>query len=173
VIKLKILLEQIIKEVGDLDNIPSYKFQKLNPTNYTFSDIDNDDVLVSFNKHDSNEVEQLIGDNSKVDRSLIYNVVYKIKKEESQYKQTGYKELIKIIKTIYEIIKEFINDKQPTGLTFFAANKNSDFILSKTDPQKGMLYKSILLKNIQNFPGWSYLDSDLDSDFKGFLMYKK
>jgi hypothetical protein len=172
-IKLKLLLERILKEVGDLDNIPSYKFKKLNPTNYIFSDVDNDAILVSFKKYESNEVDHLVGNNSKIDLSKIYNVVYNIEKEESQYKQTRYTELIKIIKTIYEIIKEFINDKQPTGLTFFAANKNSDFILSKTDPQKGMLYKSILLKNIQSFPGWGYLDSDLDSDFKGFLMYKK
>ena len=172
-IKLKILYEQILKEVGDLENIEPYKWNKISKNEYYFLDKDNDEIYVNFNLYNEEEV-QLINFNPHIkDITKVYNVSYSLQGKQSQYKKDDYHSLLKIIKTVFDIVKDFISNENPYGLTFFAGHKNDDFILSKTDPQKGKLYKTILLKNLQNFPGWSFADSNLDDDFKGFIFYKK
>jgi len=172
-IKLKILLEKVIKEVGDLDKIEPYKWYKISKRIYRFDDKDNDEIIVKFNLFDKEDISALNFSSNIENLDKVYNVSYSVKGSESQYKKDDYFFLLKIIKTVYNIVKDFIINESPSGLMFFAGNKNEDFILSKTDPQKGMLYKSVLLKNLKNFPGWSFADSNLDDDFKGFIFYKK
>jgi len=172
-IKLKIILEQVIKEVGDLDKIEPYKWNKVSKTEYEFFDKDNDKIYVRFQLFTKQDLEYLKFSSNIKDLTKVYNVTYSIKGIESQYKKDNYSSLLQIIKTIFDIVKDFISNENPSGLLFFAGNKNEDFILSKTDPQKEMLYKAVLLKNLKNFPGWSFADSNLDDDFKGFIFYKK
>lgn len=173
-IKLKLLLEQIIKEVGEIDKIEPYSWEKISNIKYKFFDKDGDLINVIFNKYSKDDIEYILNKSKALPNSNeYYNVSYNIEEKETQYKKDNYLSLLKIIKTVYDIIKDFINNKDISGLTFFARNKNEDFFLSKTDPQKEMLYKAVLLKNIQNFPGWSFVDSNLDDDFKGFIFYKK
>ncbi len=172
-IKLKILLEQVLNEVGDLENIKPYKWDKISKNEYYFLDKDNDEIYVNFNLYDEEDIKFIKLSHHIKDTTKIYNVSYSLQGKQSQYKKEDYTSLLKIIKTVFDIVKDFISNEKPSGLTFFAGHKNDDFILSKTDPQKGKLYKTILLKNIQKFPGWSFADSNLDNDFKGFLFYKK
>jgi hypothetical protein len=172
-IKLVLLYEQIIKEVGDLENITPYEWNKISKIKYNFLDKDGDKIYVDFQLYDKNDLESIEFSSNIQDPTKVYNVSYSLQGKQSQYKKDDYVSLIKIIKTVFDILKDFITNESPSGITFFAGNKNEDFILSKTDPQKGRLYKTILLKNLSKFPGWSFTDTNLGDDFKGFIFYKK
>jgi len=177
VILLRIILEQIIKEVGDLDNIKPFSYKKINKLEYQFSDEKLNPIYVDFQKYDDSTIEYLNKTDFKSDilkKDVTFNVLYTIKGNQSQLYKSDYKTLIKILKTVLEIISDFINqNKEVEMLTFYAGNKDQNKLLSTTDPQKTNLYKVILLKNINKYPGWTYADTKNDSSFNGFVLYKK
>lgn len=174
---LKVLLEQVIKEVGDLDNIKSFPYKKISVTEYQFFDEHENPVDVDFQKYDNWTIDHV----NKVDfksnilkHNVTYNVLYTLKGSQSQLYKSDYKTLVRILKTVLEIIKDFISQNNEVEmLTFYAGNKDQNKLLSVTDPQKTNLYKAILLKNISQYPGWTFADTKNDTSFKGFVLYKK
>ena len=75
-IKLKILLEQILKEVGEIENIEPYSFNK-NGNKFNFNTNDNLKVEVRFEKWDKDNAEFLgIEENS-------YNLIYEIEGDQT------------------------------------------------------------------------------------------
>lgn len=173
--KLKIsLLEmrtqylKILKEVGDLENIESYLYD-----NNSFTTDEGWIVNVEFEEIQVLTFQLL---NLHTEREYTFNVSYNINGEQSQYAKTTYKQLLKILKTISNIIKNFIQINNKTeALVFLAANKDSNKLLTHTDPQKSAIYKTIVIKTLSQLESkWKIKDFEIgNSDFNGFALIKQ
>mgnify|MGYP007083420982 FL=1 len=167
-IKLKILLEQIIKEYGDLDKIPVYPHQ-----NNKFTTDEGWNVEVKFDEWDE-EYLKAININTEIYKPPVYNVSYAVEGIETQFTKSTYGSLIKILKTVVDICEDFIKEQKPNGLILFAANRNEDKILSITDPSKTKLYHAIAIKYIfKNLPNYTLVDISNFKGFDGFMIYNK
>jgi hypothetical protein len=164
---LKILLENIIKETGDLKGIVPYDYN-----NGEFTTEEGWKVIVKFSHIKEPDYSYL---NLPFRQKNVKAVEYTIEGEQSQYKQTTYSKLIKILKTISDITIEYIsNNPNLQSLIFFAANKDPDQLLSNTDPQKSAIYKAIILKQISQLgQKWIVKDIDIHTSYNGFILYKK
>ena len=166
-LEMKVELLKIIKESGDLENIDSYPH-----SNGRFITEQGWKVEVEFT---------VIGDfyfsmmkiPTEIKNSI--NVSYSIEGEESQYSKTTYRELIKILKTVSDIIVEYANNNPNTeAFCFFAANKDASELLLKTDPQKTAIYKTIVVKRLSKLgKDWKLKDVKVGgTGFNGFVIYK-
>lgn len=163
-LELKLHLINIIKESGDLENIDAYQYK-----NNQFETEEGWKVKVVFNKVPNGYLDYF-----KLPSNSI-NVGYSIEGNESQHEKTTYSKLIKILKTVSDIVIDYANkNKKVEGLMFFAASKDSAKLLTHSDPQKTAIYKAIVLKRISKLGlNWTVRDLELDNDYKGFLIYKK
>lgn len=168
-ISLVLEYKRMLKEVGDLVNIIPYEFKKTNSNKYEFKTNDNLNILVLFSPYDKDDCEELNID------FPAYNISYYVEGIETQFKKTDYNYLMKIIKTIFNISLDWIkSNPNINNITILAANKNKDKFLSQTDPQKDKLYKSIIISNLNKFPGdWNFKRLDIDKDYNRLLIYKK
>jgi len=110
-----------------------------------------------------------------IKKQNIANVAYKVEGVDTHYKNSNYKTLIRILKTVLDIVIEYINqNKNIEALLFFSTNKNPDFALDKTDRQKDAIYRAITIKTISKLgQRWRIKDIELGSiDFTGFMVYK-
>jgi hypothetical protein len=162
----KLILLEIIKEAGDLKNISTYPYN-----NNQFITSEGFNVKVELNLIPIEEYTLLNISNK---RDKVRNVSYSVEDNQSQHKKTTYKELIKILKTVSEIVKEELEkNKDIEGLVIFAAHKNPKFVTTHTDPQKSKLYTSILTNQILELGGWNIKSLNVEEDkFKGILLYK-
>lgn len=157
----------MLNEIGDLKNIESYPYE-----DNKFSTDENWTVKVDFDVIPFASFEQL---NLPTKRRNTFNVSYTINGEQSQYVKTTYKELIKILKTVSDIVKDFIKNKNELeALVFLAANKDQQKLVTHTDPQKSALYKLIITKTISELnPGWKLKEFEIGGpDFNGFALIK-
>ena len=163
-LELKLHLIKIIKESGDLENIDAYPYK-----NNKFETEEGWKVKVIFK-----EIPEDYSEYFKLPKNTI-NVGYSIEGNQSQHKKTTYSKLIKILKTVSDITIDYVKlNKKIEGLTFFAANKNADKLLSHTDSQKTAIYKAIVLNRISKLgSNWTARDLEVDSNYKGFILYKK
>lgn len=162
-LELKLHLVKILKESGDLENIEAYPHK-----NNEFETEEGWKVKVEFNNLDKEHVDHFnVPINTK-------NVAYSIEGNDSQYKKTTYSKLIKILKTVSDIVIEYAKqNKKLEGLTFFASNKKAEKLLSHTDSQKTAIYKAIVLSRLSKLgSNWTVRDIEVDSDYKGFILYK-
>lgn len=165
-IKLAILYEQLIKEVGDLENIATFPY-----SNNAFITDQDWKVDVSFQEF-SNEDLQAFKINTKFYPAPVYNVIFEVEGVESQYTKTTVAEYLKILKTVVAICYDFLKEKDPNGLTFFAANKDESKFLT-SDPQKSKMYKIIVAKQLLKSNKYKMVDLKLYSGIEGFMIYKK
>ena len=166
-LEMRVELLKIIKESGDLENIQSYQH-----SNGTFTTEQGWKVEVDFPVIDYSYFLMM---KIPTQRKNSVNVTYSIEGEESQYSKTTYRELIKILKTVSDIIIEYANNNPNTeAFCFFAANKDSSKLLSKTDPQKTSIYKTIVVKRLSNLgKDWKLKDVKIGGQgFNGFVIYK-
>jgi hypothetical protein len=170
-LSLKILLEEVINEIGDFKNINSYEFKSLNNNEYIFN-VGDDKVNVYFEKMDPNQIQAM---NEFLDKDFfkenIYNVVYDIEGVQSQFTKSNYSILVKILKTVTDIIVDFIDNNDVSFLTFYSMDKTGQTMF-KTDPQKTKLNKIIITQNMNKLPGWKYRDINLGGSFEGTALYK-
>ena len=168
-IKLKLLLEQIVKEVGELENIIPYEYKKFSNNEYSFKTEDGLTVDVGFSLYDKDDLKQLELEGD------VYNMVFSLENDQSQHKKENYGYLMRVIKTVFDINMEFIKQHpQVKNITLFAGNKDKDKFLTQTDKQKSNLYLVTFLKNRSKIPGnWWYKEVKIDEGFKGILIYKK
>lgn len=167
-IKLKLIYEQLLKEVGEIENITPYDYSQRHNV-FQFSTDDGKNVEVEFHKYDEDDVKQLNLEGN------IYNLAFRVDGDETQKFKSNYSYLIKIIATVFEISKNFINSHpEVNNITLFAANKNKDKHLSTTDKQKSNLYLVVFLKNRNKLNGnWWYKNIKLYDNFEGILLYKE
>jgi hypothetical protein len=158
---------RILQEVGDLENVEPYPYE-----NNSFTTDEGWKVKVDFDIIPFSAFEQL---NLPTKRRNTYNVGYHINGEQSQYKKTTYKQLIRILKTVSNIIIDFIKNKDTVEvLVFLAANKDPQKLITHTDPQKSAIYKVIIVKSISKLGlGWKLRDIEIGGpEFKGFVLIK-
>jgi hypothetical protein len=162
-LELKLHLIKIIKESGDLENIEAYPYK-----NNKFETEEGWKVQVSFKN-----LPEDYYDYFNLPMNTV-NVGYSIEGNQSQYEKTTYSKLIKVLKTVSDITINYAKqNKKIEGLTFFAANKQADKLLTHTDSQKTSIYKAIVLNRISKLgSNWTVRDLELDSGYKGFLLYK-
>lgn len=165
-IQLRILLEKVIKEVGDLENIKPYPY-----VNTSFTTEQGWKITTDFQPYKLEDLKTL-GINIEYHQPPIYNVVFQVEGVESQFTKTNTSEYLKILKTVTQICYDFIRKNDPNGLTFFAANKN-DIDFMKSDPQKHKLYKLIVMKQLLKDNKYKMVDLDVYKGFEGFMIYKK
>jgi hypothetical protein len=158
---------RILQEVGDLENIEPYPYK-----DNSFITEENWKVKVEFDVVPFAEFEYL---HLPTKRRNTYNVSYDINGDQSQYKKTTYKKLIKILKTISDIVIEFIKNKDTVeALCFLASNKDPRKLVTHTDPQKSAIYKAIIIKKISKLDAeWKLREVEIGgSEFKGFVLVK-
>lgn len=159
---------RILKEVGDLENIETYPYE-----NNRFITDENWKIKVDFDIIPFPSFERL---NIPTNRFHTFNVSYDVNGEQSQYKKTTYNQLIKILKTISDIIIDFVkNDETIEALGFLAANKDPQKLITHTDPQKSAIYKAIIIKNIKKLGSkWKLREVEIgSSEFIGFVLIKE
>lgn len=170
-LSLKLLYEEIIKEIGDLENINPYEYTTVSSDNYLFN-VGDDKVNVYFEKMDLNQIQAM---NDFLDKDFFkentYNVVYDIEGVQSQFTKSNYHVLVRILKTIMSIIIDFINNNDVDFLVFYSMDKTGQTMF-KTDSQKTKLNKLIITQNINRLPGWKYRDVNLGGDFGGIALYR-
>ena len=159
---------RILKEIGDLENIEPYTYQ-----NNSFTTDENWKVKVDFDIVPFTSFEQL---NLPTKRRNTYNVSYDVNGDQSQYSKTSYKQLIKILKTVSDIVIDFVKGKDTVeALCFLAANKDPKKLITNTDPQKSAIYKTIIVKNISKMDSkWKLREVEIGgSEFMGFVLIKQ
>jgi hypothetical protein len=159
-LKLVILLEEIMSEVGDLDKMLSYPVKKIDDLQYSF---DINDELSAVVKFSTGDLDQNLLNSLKIptkpSADNTYNVGYLINGTDTQAKKLDYSTLIKVLKTVSEITIQFIKShKDVEALLFLAMSKTGQSINgSYSDPQKHNLYKAILIKNLNKLgQDWNY-----------------
>jgi len=147
------LLEEVVNEVGDLKNITSfdYKLREGGGTFYFKFKHQKCKCTVDFTQTptDINKSFTLppVVDHTNKD---IIAIGYSIEGTDEQYLKTNYSLLLRILKTVVDIVKDSLH-KHPEDSIFFmmAASKIGT---GYEDPQKMNLYKLILQQNIP--PGY-------------------
>lgn len=167
-ILLRLLLEEIIKEIGDLENIHPYPYK-----GNSFVTDEGWKVKVYFDLPLTSNLDAYNIPTNPL-RKEATEIAYDVEGVESQFKKTTYQELIKIIKTISEIVLKFIKSHpEKKAFVFFGASKKGNAF--ETDAQKNKLYKAVIINQIKKSLGeeWILKNIDLSNNFKGFTIYKK
>jgi len=148
VIKLTSLLEEHLLEIGDLKNITPYNINNRGDTRYKFEIEDDNIVDVIFSKIGKSEVENidLAPIFKKSQLKGFYNLGYSIKGISTQAKFSNTRELLKIMATLMEVVKDFLEGKELICILIFEENKDESLSFAKG--QKSLLYKSIISQNL-------------------------
>lgn len=164
------ILYEKIQESFDFQNIQIGKIQKFNNNSYTFEvEIGNNttDVYVDFiaTKPEDLKLFPLLET-----ATNIYNVAYSIGDEgiTTQYQKTNLRDFLKILKTVIECAKDFVQRNNPDILTFFATGKKDK---NQIDAQKMNVYRAICGKHL---PSNYLIENTTSASGKdGFLAYNK
>lgn len=147
-IKLMSLLSENLLEYGDLKNIKPYEFDSKGELAYEFNSEDDSTVLVTFTKLNDLEIKHTkipsIIDKKKI--SSYFNIGYKVDGSVTQGKKSSLSELLRIVKTITEIIDVFLSKNKNAALLVFEDNKDPGLGFSKG--QKSMLYQAVINQNL-------------------------
>jgi hypothetical protein len=166
-LEMKLQYARMLKEVGDLESIQSYPYSDNHFTTEEGWKID-----VNFEDLDSEDFDLM---DLQTDPKKSFNVGYAINGVDSQYAKTTYKKLIRILKTVSDMIVDFVKKNRETeALVFIASNKDPDKALTDTDPQKSALYKTVIVKNISKLGGrWKIKELEVDGfGYIGFALIK-
>ena len=149
-IKLIKLFEEIVNEVGDLNNIPVFEYS-LNSNGGTF-DFEFEDnkaeCKVSFTQMPT-EVYHLIDLPPIVPRNKeIISVGFDIEGTDEQYLKSNYRLLLRIIKTVTEIITDSLYRYPKDAIFVIMARDKTG--RGYNDSQKMDLYKIVLQQNLSN-----------------------
>ena len=158
--KLSKLLNEIITEVGDLNNIEPYELY----SNNTF-DI-NDDLygeIIFDRMNDSIDEFSFPPIINEKKIKYITNVGYSINETESQYTKTSLSILLRIIKTVQTAILNYIKKRPNDVLVIFEEDKFGNLSMG----QKYKLYLQILNQNLPS--GYMIGDVEFEEGWKNNL----
>ena len=154
-IRLLSLLNEVLNEVGDLRHVESSPFEKITDSLYVFwANINGEEINAEvrfqpLSKHiTADELEvtsRIFKNNFNGDLSTIFNVGYKIGGKTSQYQRSNIKDFYVTMKTVVEIIKDFIKTNQPFGIVFFEEDKLGGIVIDK---QKRIFNHAISSNNL-------------------------
>lgn len=184
-IKLMELLKQPLTEVGDLNNIKPYDFSNIKSMDNQFeTDLGHTvDVIVSELEVDGEDIiiQHSPAIQKESSKTTYYNIEFTVEDSDTQYQQTDLKYLMRILKTVVEILTEVIiatdneiedDSIQQNIYTIFPESKFGEML---TDKQKYSLYKVILSKNL---PSGYRIDDKVSVnvvglEYDGFAITKK
>lgn len=172
-IKLASIYAEILKEVGDLNNIEGYPYEKDSDRFFHFSDSDGDYVEVAFELFEDDMLNSL---NRKLPDGDYYSVGYDVELNQSQHKKSDYRNLLRIIKTVVEITVKFVKEHPSLkGFIIFGTAKDMSVAVKQTDEQKDKLYKSVVYSKLSsmNFYLVDRITIDGNENFKGFALIRK
>lgn len=147
-IKLLTLLSENLLEYGDLKNIEPYSFEKKDNLTYEFESENDSTVEVVFTK--LSELESSftkfppIVDRKKI--SSYYNIGYTVDDSVTQGKKSNISELLRILKTVTDIVDNFLKNNKNSALLVFEDNKDPQ--LGLTQGQKSLIYNAIINHNL-------------------------
>ena len=156
---VSILEQLLVKEIGEA-SIPPLKWEQLTPTKFRFEIYSEEElsyVNVEFDRGGDAAKEFFLPPAYRNVKSF-YNVGFDIDGTETQYAKTNLKTLLQIMSTIVDIVKYFIETRQPDALCFIATEKNRN----SNNLQKSNLYQAFIKKGISSIPGYI---SDTYRDF--------
>lgn len=147
--KLLTLLRENLLEVGDLQNISSYSEVKtISDSEYQFYSEDGSTVNVNFEKI-TPAYTQLIKSPPIIDKKNIkeyYNLGYSVDNQDTQAKKSTIKELLRIMKTISEIVNEWLVKNRNCAILILETNKKHPNKVGFG--QKSLLYQAVISKNL-------------------------
>jgi hypothetical protein len=152
-IKLLNLLNEILNEIGDLQNIEPYGFY-YEPEESGFYTDDRD--LIVMRVEDDTEILRDELEASKIfekDKNIIYSLSFNVNGETTQAKKSNLKEFYKIIKAVsifaskeLERINSGLSRNEKPILVIGAQSKTIKGLVN--DPQKYQFYQNILSKGL-------------------------
>jgi hypothetical protein len=158
-LKLRALLNEVILEVGDMENISSYPFKKISNTSYEFETEQGDTINVDLPTYPLKDIKDSLP-NDIDENGKFTNIEFGIMGVDTQFKKSDYKYLIKILKTILNITLDYLKNNQPKYILIAATNKSTSKSNDEFDPQKTQLYQAMVLKNLNKLPkyngNWKY-----------------
>ena len=153
-LNLRALLNEVILEVGDMEQISPYKYSKISNIEYNFTTEQGDRVNVEFPTYPL----KYIGDslpNDIDENGNFTNIEFSIEGVDSQFKKSNYGYLVKILKTIMDITLEYLSTNSPQYVLIAATHKVKEKGYEELDPQKIQLYQAMILKNINKLPKYN------------------
>jgi hypothetical protein len=158
-LNLRALLNEVILEVGDMEQISPYKYSKTSNISYNFITEQNDTVNVEFPTYPLKDIKDSLP-NDIDENGEFTNIEFSIEGVDSQFKKSNYKYLVKILKTILNITLDYLENNYPKYILIAASNKSPLKSQDEFDPQKTQLYQSMVLKNLNKLPkydgNWGY-----------------
>lgn len=161
---LMLLIEEIIEEIfDDLEKGEKYKWERIG--NFYFFDCLAGTCKVEFEKINyTPQIENRMMLHAFSDLSKMpslynrsgANINYSIDDEYEQASKQPASELIKIISTIYEIIKDFISQTPDLDFLFIFSIGNTSKRETISKNAKISIYQAVIAKNIMKLPGWKY-----------------
>jgi hypothetical protein len=187
-------LIDILSEILDLTNIKSYPYKKINQALYSFIFLLDDQEIegeVYFDTPASNYMEALgvwepftpqdkkyfKTQMEKIEKKYSYStsysqfisISYTLDGEDDQLFKTNLKVFFPILKTVKNIVLEYIKDNKPFVIYMTGANKTGE---KGTDQQKNMLYAA-LSKGISGYQMIKAADlSEYEGSEDGVLLVK-
>lgn len=161
---VSILEQLLVNEIGEA-SIPPLKWEQISPIRFGFDiDIEGEPkfVNVEFERGGDASKEFFLPPAYRNVKSF-YNVGFDIEGTESQFAKTNTKTLLQIMSTVVDIIKYFLETRNPGALSFIPSEK----INNKGLKQKSNLYQAFIKKGINSVPGYI---SDTYRDF--FIVVK-
>lgn len=146
-VKVYSLSEKILKEVGDLSNIAATKFKRVFPTMYTAT-VGDENLNVSMQP-------------GTFPKS--YSCVFTINNNLNQAERTDFKFFMNVLKTVSDIVFDFINKKKPDVLYFTGNDKDSSFN-GDNNNTKSKIYKKIIQQNLNKIPNYSVAEVEFSEN---------
>ncbi len=151
-ILLSTIYEEILKEVGDLQNIEPYPFTvrgrlaKVHTSGPEQIDIFYEEVSGYI---DMSSIPPVYNP----ENNKIVSFTFDVNGVQTQFKKSNYKELIRILRTVAEFFKEVspsILREYGDSTIFIIASQSKTSGEFLTDSQKDAIYYQILIKNLPN-----------------------
>lgn len=158
-----------IREVGDLNGIDPYPIQGRKFTTDAGSRVEVRFEEITKGNYSVYHIPTSI--------KHAIHVGYAVEGEDSQFKKSNYRELIRILKTVIKITLRFLESHpEVDGIVVFPVNKDSSKRLGESDYQKHLLYKALMVKHISKL-GNNWTEKDIhvfgEKSLKAFLLYRK
>lgn len=176
----RVLAETVLREVGDLLNIPPFPYklapypvaqQGANGEMYSI-DMGNGNkgvvgvewapyemFLASFNHFDvpvniTPEIQALVQNRN------IFNIGFAVNGDSDQSYKSDQTELLRLLKTIKDIVVDIINRRKPKVIMVSTEGKTMKNMTGNwTDSKKLRIFKGVIEKQLMSFPGWKMVNA--------------
>jgi hypothetical protein len=167
-----IIKEELLKEVGDLNNVIPFDFN-LKGTKGYFNIDENNQVMMFYYPLDNDDLDKLkdYDENLDIYDSPIFEIGYNINGKITQAFKSDLKLLNRILKTFLIYIKNVIdvNENKYYKPIFLISSQAKNTEISVEDPQKSEYYKYIILNNLPS----NYIKYDAEFGNKNVYLIQK